>query len=53
HEELSPAARAAICGAVVAGVSQCTVVAVFGVSHTIQRFTTTISFDSKLRIGRP
>ena len=58
NEELSPAARAAICGAVAGGVSKRAVAAAFGVSHivvskTIQRFTTTRSFDSKPRSGRP
>lgn len=57
NEELSSAARAAICGAVAGGVSKRAVAAAFGVSHivvskTIQRFTTTNSFDSKPGTGR-
>jgi len=58
NQELSPTARAAICGAVAAGASQRAVATAFGVSHvlvanTIERFTTTASFDSKPRTGRP
>ena len=58
NQELSAAARAAICGAVAAGASQRAVANAFGVSHvlvtkTIQRFTDTTSFDSKPRTGRP
>jgi len=58
NDELSPVARAAICGAVAGGASQRTVAAAFGVSHvvvakTVQRFATTTSFDSKPRSGRP
>lgn len=58
NQQLSPAARAAISGPVAAGASQCTVAAALGVSHvlvanTIERFTTTASFNSKHRAGRP
>lgn len=57
-QELSPFTRAAICGAVAAGASQRVVAAAFGVtqpvvSQTLQRFSTTSSFESKARKGRP
>lgn len=56
-QELSPTARAAVCGAVAAGASQRAVATAFGVSRsviqdTIQSSTTSVSFDSKLRCGR-
>ena len=58
NEELSPAARAAICGALAAGASQRVVATAFGVSRsviqdTLERFATTESFESKKRAGRP
>ena len=58
NEELSPTVRAAICGAVAAGATQRAVATAFGLSagviaRTVQHFTTTQSFDSKPRSGRP
>jgi transposase len=58
NQELSPEARAAICGAAAAGASQRAIATAFGVSQavitqTIQRLQETQSFKSKPRNGRP
>jgi transposase len=58
NEELSPTVRAAICGAIAAGATQRAVATAFGLStgvitRTLQTFTTTGSFESKPRSGRP
>ncbi|OAA61956.1 Homeodomain-like protein [Niveomyces insectorum RCEF 264] len=58
HGQLSTAARAAICGAVCAGLSHKAVAAAFGISRravgkTAQRFQETHSFDDKPGRGRP
>ena len=58
NQELSPFARAAICGAVAAGASQAAVARAFGLSRhavqaTLQRFATTHTFVSQPKSGRP
>jgi transposase len=57
-QELSPFARAAIAGAVVAGASPAAVARAFRVSRatvqvTLQRFESSATFTSKPRTGRP
>jgi transposase len=57
-QELSPAARAAIAGAVAAGASQTAVANAFSISRravqlSLQRFESSTTFESKPRTGRP
>jgi transposase len=57
-QELSPAARAAIAGAVAAGASKSAVAHAFQIDRktirrTLQRFESSTNFESKPRTGRP